>query len=188
MDGPVTLTLDANVALIGIDNPPVNALGLAVREGLLDALTRAEAAPSVAAIVIIGRGRTFPAGADIREFAAPPIDPSLPDVVDRVEACAKPVIAALSGTVLGGGCELALGSHYRIAVAGTLVGLPEVLLGILPGAGGTQRLPRVIGAGPALEMMLTGKPVTVERARTMVLLTGSWAATSRQKRLNLPGK
>ena len=170
MDGPVTLTLDANVALIGIDNPPVNALGLAVREGLLDALTRAEADPSVAAIVIIGRGRTFPAGADIREFAAPPVDPSLPDVVDRVEACAKPVIAALSGTVLGGGCELALGSHYRIAVAGTLVGLPEVLLGILPGAGGTQRLPRVIGAGPALDMMLTGKPVTVERARAMGLV------------------
>ena len=170
MDGPVTLTLNANVALIGIDNPPVNALSLAVREGLQGALTRAEADAGIAAIVIIGRGRTFPAGADIREFAAPPVDPSLPDVVDRVEACAKPVIAALSGNVLGGGLELALGSHYRIALAGTQVGLPEVRLGILPGAGGTQRLPRIIGAGPALEMILTGKPLTVEKARVMGLV------------------
>lgn len=154
-DGVTTLTLD---------NPPVNALGKDLRRGLLEALTQAEADPDTRAIVLAAAGRTWPAGADIREFGKPPAEPWLPELCAAVATCTKPVIAALHGTVFGGGLELALAAGGRLAKLGTQLGLPEVTLGILPGAGGTQRLPRLIGAKPALGLMLSGLPVAAERA------------------------
>ena len=152
------------VAIISIDNPPVNALSQAVRAGLVERLEAALADDGVAAIVLACRGRTFIAGADIREFGQPPQPPHLPDVVLALDAAHKPVVAALHGTALGGGLEIAMGCHYRVAAAGARLGLPEVTLGLLPGAGGTQLLPRLIGAEAALDMMLDGKPVTAEAA------------------------
>jgi 3-hydroxyacyl-CoA dehydrogenase len=152
------------VAVISIDNPPVNALSQAVRDGLMHSIEEAEADDGIKATVIICAGRTFIAGADIREFGRPPEPPHLPDVVARIEASAKPVIAAMHGTALGGGLEVALGCHYRIAVRSASLGLPEVNLGLLPGASGTQRLPRLIGAERALDMMLSGKPVKSQQA------------------------
>jgi 3-hydroxyacyl-CoA dehydrogenase len=140
-----------------IDNPPVNAASHAVRSGVLRALTEAEADGDVTAIVILCEGRTFVAGADIREFGKPPGEPSLPALCQRIEACTKPVIAAIHGTALGGGCEIALACHRRIADAGAKLGLPEVKLGLIPGAGGTQRLPRLIGMAAAIEMVATGR-------------------------------
>ena len=115
------------------------------------------------AIVITGSGRNFSAGADIREFNLPPAEPHLPDVVHSFEACEKPVVAAINGNALGGGLEIAMGCHYRIASDGASLGLPEVLLGLLPGAAGTQRLPRLTGAEAALDLMLSGKPVDADR-------------------------
>lgn len=159
MDDSVKYHVQDDIAVITINNPPVNALGHAVRAGLVAAIERAEADITVLAILIHAQGRTFPAGADIREFGKPPLDPSLPTVCDRIEACTKPVIAGLHGTVLGGGFEVALASHYRIAAADTKIGLPEVNLGLLPGAGGTQRTPRLCGAAFALSLMLSGKPI-----------------------------
>ncbi|MBC7157176.1 MAG: enoyl-CoA hydratase/isomerase family protein, partial [Rhodobacteraceae bacterium] len=156
MAGPVETLNVEGVALVTIDNPPVNALSHPVRAGLVAAIAAAEADPAVAAIVLTGAGRTFPAGADIREFDTPPQDPWLPEVCDRIEDCAKPVVAALHGTALGGGYELALAAHWRIAQATARIGLPEVTLGILPGAGGTQRTPRLAGAAAALGLMLSG--------------------------------
>ena len=170
MADAVRLEQAGPVAVLVIDSPPVNALGLAVRQGLAEGLAAAEADPDVHAIVIRAGGRTFPAGADISEFGKPPADPWLPEVCNRIEACSKPVIAAIHGTALGGGLEVALSAHWRIALASAKVGLPEVTLGILPGAGGTQRTPRLIGAGPALEMMVSGKPVPAAQALAMGLL------------------
>jgi len=161
---PVELDRRGRIAVITIDNPPVNALSQAVRSGLMSVLDEAESDPAVEALVIACAGRTFIAGADIREFGRPPQPPHLPDVVERIEAAATPVIAALHGTVLGGGMEVALGAHYRIALPGTLLGFPEVTLGLLPGATGTQRLPRVAGVDRALEMLVSGKPVTARAA------------------------
>lgn len=152
------------VAVVSIDNPPVNALSQSVREGLARCIDEAVADDAVQAIVIICTGRTFIAGADIREFGQPPEPPHLPDVVTRVEASEKPVVAAMHGTALGGGLEVALGCHYRIAARSASLGFPEVNLGLLPGATGTQRLPRLIGAQRALDMMLSGKPVKAQAA------------------------
>jgi len=160
----VSVERHGDVAVIVIDSPPVNALSQGVREGLVKNIELAEADDRCKAVVIICSGRTFIAGADIKEFGKPPLEPYLPDVVARIEACEKPVIAAIHGTALGGGYEVALGSHYRIAAESAAIGLPEVLLGILPGASGTQRLPRLIGAGPAMEIMLSGKPVRANAA------------------------
>lgn len=159
MDDIVKYHVQDDIAVITINNPPVNALGHAVRAGLMAAVVRAESDNAVAAVLIHAQGRTFPAGADISEFGKPPLAPSLPTVCDRIEACTKPVIAGLHGTVLGGGFELALASHYRIAAAQTKIGLPEVNLGLLPGAGGTQRTPRLCGAAFALSLMLSGMPI-----------------------------
>ena len=170
MSEAVRLERDGDVAILVIDSPPVNALGLAVRRGIVDALDAATADAGIRAIVIRAEGRTFPAGADITEFGKPPADPWLPEVCSRIEACPKPVVAAIHGTALGGGLELALGAHWRIALASARVGLPEVSLGILPGAGGTQRVPRLVGAGPALDMMISGQPMTAARALAMGLL------------------
>jgi len=155
----VKLEFDNDVALIRIDNPPVNALSHHVRQGLLDGMTQAENSDATA-IVVICEGRTFIAGADITEFSGPPKPPSLQDAQDAMENCSKPVIAAVHGTALGGGLEVALCAHYRVGVSESKYGLPEVKLGLLPGAGGTQRLPRVTGAAQALQMMTSGDPIS----------------------------
>jgi 3-hydroxyacyl-CoA dehydrogenase len=162
---PVSTAQHGAVSVLTVDNPPVNALSQAVRAGLVSGIEAAEANDDCEAVIIICAGRTFIAGADIKEFGKPPLEPFLPDVVARIEACEKPVIAAIHGTALGGGFEVALGCHYRIAVASAAIGLPEVNLGLLPGASGTQRLPRLIGAEKALDVMLTGKPVKAPLAR-----------------------
>ena len=161
---PVTLSQLGEIALISINNPPVNAIGQAVRAGLLDAVKAAIANTDVHAIVIACEGKTFIAGADVREFDQPPLLPNLGDVIHVIEESPKPVIAAIHGTALGGGFEIALGCHYRIAAASAKVGLPEVTLGLLPGAGGTQRLPRLIGVKAALDMITSGKPVSAQKA------------------------
>ena len=170
MSDPVTLSKSGTIAIVEINNPPVNALGQAVREGLSDAVRQAEADPEVTAIVIIGAGRTFPAGADIKEFGRPMREPHLPEVIDRIESSIKPVVAALHGTALGGGFEIALGSHYRIALSDARVGLPEVHLGLIPGAGGTQRLPRLCGAEMALDIMFKGTPISAKVAHAAGLI------------------
>ena len=145
-----------DIAVLKAQNPPVNALGIDVRLGLLAGVERAEA-EGAKAILIYGDGRTYFAGADIREFGKPPQQPGLPDLCTRIEASPLIVVSAMHGTALGGGLEVALGSHYRIAVPSARMGLPEVNLGILPGAGGTQRLPRVAGTEAALDMITTGR-------------------------------
>lgn len=160
----VGYTRDGAVAILTVDNPPVNALSAAVRGGLLDGIRRAEGDPSVAATVIACAGRTFVAGADIREFGKPPIEPALPVVLAAIENAVKPTVAAIHGTALGGGFELALACHRRVALADARVGLPEIRLGVIPGGGGTQRLPRLVGVERALDMILSGAPVTAEIA------------------------
>ncbi|MFV3075598.1 3-hydroxyacyl-CoA dehydrogenase NAD-binding domain-containing protein [Niveispirillum fermenti] len=161
---PVSTRLDGNILVVTADNPPVNALSAAVRGGLADAIAQARADAGIKAVVIRAAGRTFFAGADITEFGKPPVEPGLPEVIDLIEQCGKPVVAAIHGTALGGGLEVALGCHYRIATATASMGLPEVKLGILPGAGGTQRLPRVIGVADALPMIVTGAPIPAGKA------------------------
>jgi 3-hydroxyacyl-CoA dehydrogenase len=152
------------VAIVSVDNPPVNALSEGVRTGLYEAVTRADADEAVRAILIICKGRTYIAGADIREFGKPLQGKPLPEVHTVIEGAAKPVISAIHGTALGGGLETALCCHFRVAVPSAQFGLPEVKLGLLPGAGGTQRLPRVVGVQKALEMMTSGNPVDAEFA------------------------
>lgn len=147
------------------DNPPVNALSASVRLGLKAAIEEAAADDSVRAIVIACAGKTFFAGADITEFTKPPVEPLLPQLVDMIEASDKPVVAAIHGTALGGGCEVAIGSHYRIAVPSAKLGTPEVKLGLLPGAGGTQRLPRLAGVATALELVAKGDPIPASKAK-----------------------
>lgn len=160
----VRLEKRGEIALITVDNPPVNALGKAVRQGLLQAFRAAEADAAVRAVVLACAGNTFIAGADIKEFGKPPQAPALPDVIDAIEACGKPSVAVIHGTALGGGLEVALGCHYRIARKDAKVGLPEVKLGLLPGAGGTQRLPRLAGVAKALEMIVSGQPIGAAEA------------------------
>ncbi|MFM0479233.1 3-hydroxyacyl-CoA dehydrogenase NAD-binding domain-containing protein [Paraburkholderia strydomiana] len=166
----VTRELRGKVLLVTIDHAPVNALSADVRRGLLAAIEAADSDPSVQAVLIVGAGRNFIAGADIREFGKPPVPPSLPDVCNRIEACTKPVVAAIHGAALGGGLEVALAAHYRIAVDGSKLGLPEVQLGLLPGAGGTQRTPRLIGAQAALDLMLSGRHANAQEALALGLV------------------
>ncbi|GAB4148827.1 MAG: 3-hydroxyacyl-CoA dehydrogenase NAD-binding domain-containing protein [Sphingomonadales bacterium] len=166
----VSWTLDEDVAVILIDNPPVNAASHAVRQGVMDALAAANANPAVRAIVLACAGRTFVAGADVKEFGAPPRPPLLPEVTAALEASAKPVVAALHGTALGGGLELALAAHGRVASQDAKMGLPEVKLGLIPGAGGTQRLPRLVGMAMALEMISGGRPVDAAAAKAAGLV------------------
>ena len=161
---PVTTELRGKVLVVTIDNPPVNALGVAVRRGLAAAIDEAAARPEVGAMLIVGAGRNFIAGADIREFGKPPQSPLLTEVCSRLEASRKPVVAAIHGAALGGGLEVAMGAHYRIATPSAKLGLPEVLLGLLPGAGGTQRSPRLMGAKQALDLMIGGKPLSAKEA------------------------
>ena len=168
---PVTdLTLDGDVAVVTLNSPPVNALSAAVRDGLHKAFQQADADPSAKAIVLICDGRTFIAGADITEFGGAMAGASLPEVQDAIEGASKPVIAAIHGTALGGGLEVALCAHYRVAVPSARLGLPEVNLGLLPGAGGTQRLPRVVGVETALSMMTSGRHVPAKEAKALGLV------------------
>jgi 3-hydroxyacyl-CoA dehydrogenase len=169
MSSPVTYTLKGNIGVISIDNPPVNALSQAVRQGIMEALDQSESDASDA-VLIMCEGRTFIAGADISEFGKPLLDPWLPAVVNRIEASAKPVVAAIHGTALGGGFEVALAAHYRCALPSAKVGLPEVKLGLLPGAGGTQRAPRLAGAQAALDLMTSGAPVNATAAAEVGLV------------------
>lgn len=150
---------DGEVAVIVIDNPPINAASAAVRQGLLAAIATVESDASVKAAVLIGAGKTFIAGSDLREFGQPLAEPQLPAVIQAIERCSKPVVAALHGAALGGGFELALGCDARVAAPGTIVGLPEVTLGIIPGAGGTQRLPRLVGIPRSIAMICSGERV-----------------------------
>ena len=169
MSDLVTLSRDGNVAVITANNPPVNALSQPLRAGLLEAFREA-CASDASAIVLRCAGRTFFAGADISEFGKPPVDPWLPAVLSVVESSDKPVIAAIHGTALGGGLETAMACHYRIADPSARVGLPEVTLGLLPGAGGTQWAPRLAGVEAALELMVSGKPVSAARALELGLV------------------
>jgi 3-hydroxyacyl-CoA dehydrogenase len=164
INASVDLRRDGEIAIITADNPPVNALKHEVRAGLVEALRQTRDDAAVKAVVIACAGRTFFAGADITEFGKPPQAPGLGEVIAAIEAMPKPVVAALHGTAFGGGFELALACHFRVAVAGARVGLPEVKLGLLPGAGGTQRLPRLIGPEKALKMIVTGDPIEAREA------------------------
>ena len=164
MTDVATWAVEDAVGILTIYSPPVNALGLAVRKGLSDGIAALNADPAVQAIVLICGGRTFFAGADIAEFGKPFLVPTLIDVLAELEASAKPVVAAIHGTALGGGLETALVCGYRIAVPSAKFGLPEVKLGLLPGAGGTQRLPRLVGPAVALDMMVSGSPIGAARA------------------------
>jgi 3-hydroxyacyl-CoA dehydrogenase len=164
INASVDLRRDGEIAVVTIDNPPVNALKHQVRAGLVEALRNAGEDGTVKGVVIACAGRTFSAGADITEFGKPPQAPSLHEVIAVIEAMPKPIIAALQGTALGGGFELALACHYRVAVSAARMGLPEVKLGLLPGAGGTQRLPRLVGPEKALKMIVTGDPIGASEA------------------------
>jgi 3-hydroxyacyl-CoA dehydrogenase len=164
LNNPVSLRRDGTVAIITIDNPPVNALRHAVRQGIQDCVVQARDDAGVEAIVITGAGRTFVAGADITEFGKPPQPPSLIDVIATLDGVRKPTIAAVHGTPLGGGLELTMGCHFRVAAPATRLGLPEIKLGLIPGAGGTQRLPRLVGIEKALPMILSGDPIPVKDA------------------------
>jgi 3-hydroxyacyl-CoA dehydrogenase len=159
-----SLTRDGDIAVITLDSPPVNALSATLRGGLLQAVRQASSDASVEAIVLICAGRTFIAGADITEFGKPPVAPGLAEVELAIEAAPKPVVAAIHGTALGGGFETALACHYRVAVPSAKLGLPEVKLGLLPGAGGTQRLPRLVGVERALAMVTSGEMVGAKAA------------------------
>jgi len=158
-----------HVAVITMNNPPVNGLGLANRQGIVEGLKKAQADANVTAIVLTGAGKAFSGGADIKEFGSPKAiaEPNLLTVIRAVELSTKPVIAAVHSVAMGGGLELAMGAHYRIAAPGTAVALPEVKLGLLPGAGGTMRLPRVLGVEVALNMIVSGEPVKSEQLAAM---------------------
>jgi len=167
---PITTERHGDVLVIISNNPPVNALSATVRQGLVAGIQEATQDDAVKAVVIRCEGRTFFAGADITEFSKPPVSPMLPEVVELIEACAKPVVAAIHGTALGGGLEVALGSHYRVAASTAKLGTPEVKLGLLPGAGGTQRLPRVAGIEAALQMCTSGTPISAADAAKVGLV------------------
>lgn len=164
MNNAVIVEQQGSIATVNVTNPPVNALSQEVRAGLVDAVLQTEGNSSVLSVVLACAGRTFIAGADIKEFAKPPTEPFLPDVVATIENATKPWVAAIHGSALGGGLEVALGCHYRIADVNAKLGLPEVTLGLIPGAGGTVRLPRCIAMQRAIAMITTGKPVNAAQA------------------------
>ncbi|WP_053572875.1 3-hydroxyacyl-CoA dehydrogenase NAD-binding domain-containing protein [Caballeronia cordobensis] len=162
--------LHGRVLVVSVGNPPVNALGAKVRHPLRAAIEAADTNPEVDAVLLIGAGRNFIGGADIREFGKPAVPPSLPEVCNHIEASGKPVVVAIHGAALGGGLEVALAAHYRIALPDAKLGLPEVTLGLLPGAGGTQRAPRLIGAKAALDLMLSGRHIGASEAHALGLI------------------
>src|SRR5512139_3469875 len=153
-----------DVAVVTLNNPPVNGLGYDTRKAFAEGIERAVGDPAVKAIVITGAGKAFSGGADIREFGSPKAiaEPNLLSLIRMLDDCPKPVVAALHSVCMGGGLELALGAHYRVAAPGTNIALPEVKIGLVPGAGGTQRLPRVLGVETALNMIVSGEPVKSE--------------------------
>ena len=165
-----SLAVEDGIAVLTVDSPPVNALSAAVRDGIAQGIREASADPAAKAIVLFCAGRTFIAGADISEFGMPRVGTPLIEMITIIESAPKPVVAAIHGTALGGGLETALGAHYRVAVPSAKVGLPEVKLGIIPGAGGTQRLPRVVGAQRALEMITSGEQVPAAKAKEAGLI------------------
>lgn len=167
MAGQVNTARDGDVLVVTIDNPPINAGSTEVRRGLRDAIAQLAADASLRAAVLIGGGSTFIAGSDLREFGRPLEEPQLPAVIAAIEACPKPVVAALHGAALGGGFELALGCDARVAHPKALMGLPEVTLGMIPGAGGTQRLTRIVGAAQAIRMICAGERMCAEPARQL---------------------
>jgi 3-hydroxyacyl-CoA dehydrogenase len=175
------------VAVLRLDNPPVNSLGHDLRRSIVDALARAEDDPAVKAVVLMGSGKGFSGGADIREFGTPKsfASPNLLMVLRAVEECGKPVIAAIDGICMGGGLELALACHYRVATPDARIGLPEVKLGLLPGAGGTQRLPRTVGVERALNMIVSGNPVRAEELRGTALFDAMASGDLRAAALDL---
>ena len=202
MSEVVHYSRQGEVGIITIDSPPVNALGQAVREGLAARLDQALADDAVKTIVLTGAGKAFSAGADIREFGKPPAGPSLPSVINAFELSPKPVIAAIGGVALGGGLELALGCHYRVASPFASVGLPEVKLGLIPGAGGTIRLPRLTGVKAAVDIIIAGDPLDAAKAEAAgivdlvmegdvvaaaVRLAGEGVGHRRTRDLPLPG-
>ncbi|GAB1407144.1 3-hydroxyacyl-CoA dehydrogenase NAD-binding domain-containing protein [Thermomonas brevis] len=166
----IATTLHDDVLEIRMDNPPLNVMSRGLRIALLQALAEAQDIDAVKAIVLTGTGKAFTAGADITEFGSPTMMPALPEVVDALEASGKPVVAAIQGLALGGGVEIALGCHYRLAAHEAKFGLPEVNLGLLPGAGGTQRLPRLVGAEEALDMIVSGAPIAAAKAAQIGLV------------------
>ncbi|MSP95866.1 MAG: 3-hydroxyacyl-CoA dehydrogenase [Betaproteobacteria bacterium] len=172
MSDAATYSVRDGIAVIVMNNPPVNGLGSVLRPGIVEGMNKAAADPAVKALVIMGSAKAFSGGADIREFNTPKssMSPTLPEINDAQDAFGKPMVAAIGGFALGGGLELALGCHYRVAAPRTLLGLPEVKLGILPGSGGTQRLPRVVGAAQAVKMMTTGNPVPAEQGLPLGLV------------------
>ena len=167
---PLSIAIEGRVAVVTVDNPPVNALSQALRQALWEAVAELDADPAVEAVVLLCAGRTFIAGADVAEFGKPPAPPHLPEVVARIEGARKPWTAAIHGAALGGGFEIALGCRFRLALASASVGLPEVTLGIVPGAGGTVRLPRLVAPEVAVEIVTGGKPVKAPRARDLGLI------------------
>lgn len=168
----VEMRREGSVGIVIMNNPPVNAIGLAVRQGLAAALDWVDSEEGLSHIVLHGSDRAFAAGADAREFDADPVAPHLPDICARIDACDVPWVAAMTGVALGGGCELALACRYRVAAPTAKIGLPEVTLGVIPGAGGTQRLPRLVGLKTALELIVTGKHVSAARAEEIGLIHG----------------
>jgi 3-hydroxyacyl-CoA dehydrogenase len=166
----VSIERQGRVAVVTVDNPPVNALGQPLRQALWDAVAELDADAAVDAVVLICAGRTFIAGADVSEFDKPPVPPHLPDLVARIEAAATPWTAAIHGSALGGGFEVALGCRFRVAAPSASVGFPEVTLGVVPGAGGTARLPRLVAPERAVEIVTTGKPVKAPQALELGLL------------------
>jgi 3-hydroxyacyl-CoA dehydrogenase len=191
-DVKVRFRVEDGVAILTLNNPPVNALGAGVRKGLLDALSRAKSDPEVKAIVLAAEGKLFSGGADISEFDKAPQPPSLSEVIAALGAGGKPVVAAIHGSAFGGGLELPLGCDARVATATAKVGLPEIKLGIIPGAGGTQRLPRLIGAKAAFEIMAKGDPVPAKQALALGIIDaiaeGDLLATAKAKALELAAK
>ncbi len=185
----VNVRVEDGVAIATLDNPPVNALGEGVRKGLMAAIERVKNDAAITALVIAGEGKMFSGGADITEFDKPPVPPFIPDLIDAIEKLGKPVVAAIHGNAFGGGLELPLGCHARVALSTAKVGLPEIKLGILPGAGGTQRLPRLIGAKAAFEIMAKGDPVSAREAHKLGIIDelaeGDAIAAAKAKALEL---
>ena len=173
MSATARLLREGSIGLIELDNPPVNALAHGLRQGLSDSLTAALADPAIEAIILVGAGRMFCGGADLREFNTPARDmqPQTHDIRKQMEASAKPIVAAIHGSALGGGLEMALGCHYRIAAKGSQLGLPEVKRGLLPGGGGTQRLPRLVGVKIATDMIIEGLQINTARALEIGLIS-----------------
>ncbi|HXS29314.1 MAG TPA: enoyl-CoA hydratase/isomerase family protein, partial [Steroidobacteraceae bacterium] len=170
MSQPISLQIEDGIAVITIDSPPVNAISAAIRRGLLQITRELAAGGSARAVVLICAGRTFMAGADISEFGGVMALPELRNVLTEFESLPLPIVVALHGTALGGGVEVALAGHYRIADKGAKLGFPEITLGVVPGAVGTQRLPRLIGAEKALGMFLDGRPVDAAKAKELGLV------------------